>query len=123
MDNNLPMGTCLYRLKMVEVDSTYIYSDAISVVIGIPGSFLLSQNYPNPFNPSTRIDYAIPSPARITIRIYAITGQLIKTLVDEDKEAGYYTVHVSLAGLSSGVYVYRATMGGKSIAKKMLYLK
>ena len=77
-----------------------------------PQGFTLSQNYPNPFNPSTRIEYALPVLGHVTIKIYNILGQEIRTLVDEEQMSGHHAVEwngVSAEGfsVSTGVYFYR----------------
>jgi hypothetical protein len=100
----------------------------------IPTSFALHNNYPNPFNPTTTIKYQIPENARVKIVIYNMLGQLVKTIVDEAEEAGYYSVQWDGkneygVNVTSGVYVYRisAVQDGKSgsfvAAKKMSLVK
>ncbi|MBS1517576.1 MAG: T9SS type A sorting domain-containing protein [Bacteroidetes bacterium] len=68
--------------------------------------FQLNQNYPNPFNPSTKIAYSIPVSGNISIKIYDLTGKEVKTLVNEFKNAGIYSIEFNGSGLSSGVYFY-----------------
>ena len=82
-----------------------------------------ASNYPNPFNPSTRIDYALPEAAVVQIKIYTLTGALVKTLVNEYKEAGYYSADFNAATLPSGVYFYRMTAGNQNLVKKLMVLK
>ncbi len=53
-------GKYLYRLKQIDIDGSYEYSDEVEVDLGLPSEFQLSQNYPNPFNPTTTISYSIP---------------------------------------------------------------
>ena len=108
---------------MVDLDGTYSYSDEQAVSIGFPKEFTLSQNYPNPFNPSTRIGYALPEAAAVQIRIYSLAGALVKTLVNEYKEAGYYSADFNAATLPSGVYFYQMSTGKQSIVKKLMIVK
>jgi hypothetical protein len=92
-----------------------------------PFGFALSNNYPNPFNPSTKIRYEIPAAEKVSIKIYDVLGNEIKTLVDEFKDAGYYEVDFSAVGgadnLSSGVYFYRIVSGSFSETKKMVLMR
>ena len=100
-----------------------------------PSEFELSQNYPNPFNPSTTIHYtvhrpqsAIRSPIPTTLKIYNILGEKVRTLVDEPKWAGNYTVQWEGKNdkgeqLASGVYFYQLKVGDYISAKKMVLLK
>ena len=88
-----------------------------------PGEFQLYQNYPNPFNPSTIIQYQIPKPQHVTIRIYDELGREITTLVDTDQSAGIHTVDFDARGLASGVYFYRIETPTIRDTKKMIYAK
>jgi hypothetical protein len=93
-------------------------------------SYKLQQNYPNPFNPTTKIDYQVPTDARVILEVYNIAGQKVAELVNKDQSAGFYTVNFGGAGnLSSGVYIYKMTASNKatgsnfSAIKKMMLLK
>jgi hypothetical protein len=123
VDGDVGSGYYSYRLKMVDLDGTYTYSAEQAATIGLPAKFALSQNYPNPFNPSTQIEYALPEGAVVQMKIYSLTGNLVKTLLNERKEAGYYTVEFNAAELPSGVYFYQLSGGGRQIVKKMMLLK
>lgn len=83
----------------------------------------LMQNYPNPFNPVTKISYALPNAATVELKVYNVLGQLITTLVNEEKPAGFYEVDFNAANLPSGVYMYRIQAGDYVETKKMLLLK
>lgn len=106
-------------------------SDLISVPeieTSIPESIELFQNYPNPFNPNTVIRFNIPQDVRrkmqdVTLIIYNSLGKAIKTLVNEKKSAGSYSVQFDGLNFSSGVYYYKLTAGDFTDAKKMILIK
>lgn len=89
----------------------------------LPKDFRLFQNYPNPFNPSTTVKYAVPYASRVNITVYDITGRVVKTLVNEDKPAGTYSVQFNAENLASGMYLYRIACGNFTQVKKMVLLK
>lgn len=90
----------------------------------LPSEFSLSQNYPNPFNPITTIKYQLPVNSRISLKVYDILGREVETLVNEVKDAGYYSVNFNAAKLSSGVYFYRIeTNNGFAKTMKLVLLK
>lgn len=89
----------------------------------LPSVFELYQNYPNPFNPATTIKYDLPTSQRVTIKLYNLLGQEVRTLVDEDQEPGYKSVRVNAINLASGVYLYRVNAGKFSMVKKMIMVK
>ncbi len=88
-----------------------------------PARYAVSQNYPNPFNPATTIQYAIPRAGVVTLKVYNILGQEVRTLVNEYRAAGAYTVRFDASRLSSGVYFYRLQSGSFNIVKKMALVK
>jgi hypothetical protein len=89
----------------------------------IPKAYALTQNYPNPFNPSTEISFDLPQASHVNLTIYNVLGQKVQTLVDEQREAGSYTVTWDASPYSSGVYFYRISADNFSNTKKMLMLK
>jgi hypothetical protein len=88
-----------------------------------PGRFFLEQNYPNPFNPETRIDYTLPEKQLVTIIVYNTLGEEVAELVNEEREAGSYSVLFDASGLPSGVYIYRLQTSSFADNKKMTLLK
>jgi hypothetical protein len=94
----------------------------------IPDKFEVSQNYPNPFNPTTAIQFALPQAAKVSIKIYNMLGQEIKTLYSGDRGAGTYTVQWNGdnnfgRSVASGTYIYRVVTGQNVVTKKMVLLK
>ena len=88
----------------------------------------LDQNYPNPFNPSTTIAYSIQNDGMIELNVYNIKGQLVKTLVRGEQQAGSYEAvwngkNNNEKGVSSGIYFYKLSTKDETIMKKMLMLK
>jgi len=91
----------------------------------IPKFFRLKQNYPNPFNSTTLIRYQLPA---VSLKVYNILGQEVKTLVEKDQAPGYYSVkwdgRDSLGEeMTSGIYFCRLQAGGFVETKRMLFLK
>jgi photosystem II stability/assembly factor-like uncharacterized protein len=89
----------------------------------LPNDFSLSQNCPNPFNPSTKISYSVAKESFVTIKVYDLLGREIKTLVNEDRPAGKYSVNFNANNLSSGIYLYTIKAGSFVQTKKMVLLK
>ncbi|MCK4358781.1 MAG: SBBP repeat-containing protein [Candidatus Cloacimonetes bacterium] len=83
----------------------------------------LFQNYPNPFNKITTIRYFVPKYTEVKIEIYNIKGQLVETLVDAQKPAGYHTVELNAKDMSSGIYFYKLQTEKYSRIKKMIVLR
>jgi len=75
--------------------------------VELPAVFALHQNYPNPFNPSTTLRFDLPGDARVTIAIYNVLGQRVRSIVDDYLEAGVHTMSFDASSLASGVYFYR----------------
>ncbi len=89
----------------------------------LPANHWLGQNHPNPFNPVTTIQFGLPEPARVTMKLYDAAGREVRTLVDERMEAGYHRTVVEASGLSSGVYFCRMVSGSFVDTRKMVLLK
>ena len=85
--------------------------------------YSLSQNYPNPFNSSTIIEYAIPKEGLVSMKLYDITGRLVKQLVNEQKPIGRHRTTIESGNLASGVYIYSLRVNEININKKLVILK
>lgn len=88
-----------------------------------PSDYSLSQNFPNPFNPVTKINFALPKQGLVTLKVYDMLGKEVKTLVNEVKSAGNYTVDFNGSQLTSGVYFYKIQSNGFTDIKKMTLIK
>ena len=127
---SLSPGSLVYRLKQIDLDGSFKYSNEVEVQKVSIVKYNLSQNYPNPFNPSTIIKYSIEKSGLVTLKIYNILGKEIASLVNEVKPAGNYEVIFNAnnlpagrQGLSSGVYFYKLQSGSCSITKKFILMK
>jgi spore coat protein H len=89
----------------------------------LPEKFILLQNYPNPFNSSTLIEYQLPQQAYVQLKIYNLLGQEVSTLIDQQKDAGYYLISFDAGNLPSGIYFYSLTAGELNQTKRMIILK
>jgi hypothetical protein len=89
----------------------------------LPLSYQLSQNYPNPFNPVTKINFAIQKQGLVTLKVYDMLGREVAALVNEFKQAGYYSIDFNASGLSSGIYFYRLQANDFTDIKKMVLIK
>jgi len=113
-----------YRLKQVDYDGTFAYSDIVNVSgAQTPTTFELTQNFPNPFNPTTSISYSLATSGVVTLAIFNTLGEKVKEVVNGFHEAGNYTVALNASDLSSGNYIYKISLNGQSISKKMIVLK
>jgi len=116
-------GIYYYRLKQIDTDGNFTYSNELCVTIGKPMTFVIEQNYPNPFNPVTTIKYRIPELSFVTLKVYDVLGKDIATLVNGEKPAGTYDITWNAENFPSGVYFYRLQAGEFIKTKKMLLIK
>lgn len=124
VDSNLAAGSYVYRLKQVDFNGEYSYSELVNAEIEIPLSLELFQNHPNPFNPQTNISYTLNTASVVKLVIYNYLGEEIVNLVNAEQPAGKYTVNWSpSSNLSSGTYIYRLQVNETAISKKMIFLK
>jgi hypothetical protein len=110
------------------VDATIALKGNPTDNVTLPTQFSLDQNFPNPFNPSTTIMYSLKDPGHVTLSIYNVLGQNVRTLVDEYQNAGSYTTIWDGSddrgnGVASGMYFYRIKAGDFTEIKKMVMVK
>ncbi len=124
-DGPVPGGQYMYRLKQIDRDGTFSFSDQVQVVVGsISVRPSLGQNFPNPFNPVTSIEFSNPTSGKTSLVVYNILGQTVSTLFDGVAEAGtHYRLQFDASGIPSGLYFYRLESGQTRIVRKMLVLK
>lgn len=113
-----------YRIKQIDYNGNFTYYNlAQTIEFGSPVKFELSQNYPNPFNPATVISFSLPQKSNVTVKIYDILGNEVRTLINETKDAGKHSVNFNATSLSSGVYFYSIKAGNFTETKKMTLIK
>jgi predicted phosphodiesterase len=127
-DRNLLAGNVRYRLRQIDTNGSFRYSPVLQIKINPPKSIYLSQNHPNPFNPETRIRFALPGEMHVTLKVFNILGDEVRTLVEGYQMAGVFEVKWDTrndAGklLPSGTYLYRLQAGGFVNVKKMALLR
>jgi hypothetical protein len=124
VDNDLLAGDTKfqYRLKQIDYDGSFGYTDIVEVEV-VPEQYELLQNYPNPFNPSTKIVFSIPEASFVQLKVYDVLGNEVSTLVNEEHNAGVYSIDFSGTRLTSGTYFYRLKAGNYVEIKKMVLLK
>jgi hypothetical protein len=123
IDNNVTSSINSYRLKQIDYDGSFEYSDIIEIETVIPNEFNLGQNYPNPFNPSTKIRFTISNMRFTKLKVYNVLGKQVATLINKELEAGNYKVDFNAGDLPSGIYYYSLTAGNFKETKKMLLLR
>ncbi|MDH3269227.1 MAG: choice-of-anchor D domain-containing protein, partial [Ignavibacteria bacterium] len=123
VDENVSSGNFSYRLKQIDFSGQFQYSDLIEIEVSSPNEYSLKQNYPNPFNPATTISYSIKEKGLVSLKVFDILGNEVKTIVHEEQESGNYKVEFNASTIASGIYFYRLHAGGFISTKKMILLK
>lgn len=147
-DNYSPLNLCIYRersdgtwekiVSKVDRDKKAIVGNVDQLgsfkliydpssqseeILPVPDHYSLNQNYPNPFNPTTTIEYGLPQPEFVTLKIYDLLGREVMTLIKEKQKAGEHRVSFDAGSLASGVYVYRLKAGEFIKSHKMILLR
>jgi hypothetical protein len=127
-DQSVNSGTYFYKLKQIDFDGSFTYSDVAEVEVSLPTDFSLEQNYPNPFNPATTLEFSLPADAQVKIRVYNLVGEKVAEVTNKDYTAGNHKIEFNASQLTSGVYLYRidaVDVSGKiyNSVRKMTLLK
>jgi hypothetical protein len=124
-DRNLSPGRYAYRIKQIDQDGTFTYSQSVEVEVGlVPKVLTLTQNYPNPFNPTTTIEFTLAEDSKVSLKVFDMLGREVATLMSGELKAGVlHQETFDVAKLSSGMYIYYLQAGNKSLAKKLIVLK
>jgi hypothetical protein len=112
-----------FRLKQIDTDGAFEYSDVIALELELKKEFKLVQNYPNPFNPTTSIAFTLPENGFVTLKIYNTIGEEVAELLNKNIEAGNHNVIFNATNLPTGAYFYRITSDNFSETKKILLVK
>jgi hypothetical protein len=123
VDNNVQTGTYTYRLKQMDLDGRYNFSNVVEVTMN-PTEFSLEQNYPNPFNPSTTINFTLGKESNVNLKVFNLLGQEVASLVsNEFMQAGKYSYKFDARSFASGTYIYRLEAGDFVQTMKMTLTK
>ncbi len=122
-DNTLNGGKYLYRLKQIDIDGKFEYSNEIEVDLSTPLRYSLEQNYPNPFNPTTNIRFSLPEASKVKLVVYNLIGEKVAELVNGKMESGNHSVVFNASGLTSGFYIYKIVTPNFRKSMKMLLIK
>ncbi len=123
LDSEISKGNYHYRLKQIDFNGNYEYSETIEAEVLVASDFNLDQNYPNPFNPRTLIRWQSPIGSQQTIKVYDALGNEVVVLINEFKPAGSYSVNFDAQNFSSGVYFYKLIIGDRELVKKMILIR
>jgi len=122
-DKNVLTGQYAYRLKQINYDGSYEYSDVVKVDVKFKPSVMDVKNFPNPFNPTTKVRYEIPYDGLTLVKVYDILGNEITTLINEYKDAGIYEAELDGSKLSNGIYLIKLQVGNFTKVTKAILMK
>ena len=121
-DNSVSTGMYFYRLKQIDFDGSFSYSDVVDITIN-PTQYSLDQNYPNPFNPSTTIEFNIAEQGLVNLSVYNLLGEKVATMVNEMMESGNHKFEFNASNLASGIYLVKMSSVNFSDVIKINLLK
>lgn len=122
-DKNISASVYYYRLKQIDYNGNFAFSSTIRVAANQPSIYRLYPSYPNPFNPQTNICYDLVETQQVVLKIYAVNGKEIATLVEKMQQPGSYTVTWNAKNQPSGIYICRMKAGFFSSSLKLTVVK
>jgi hypothetical protein len=124
-DENLPFEAtrATYRLKQIDYDGSFEYSNQVEVMLDVPSAAVLHGNFPNPFRQRTTIRYEVPTATDVHLAVYDLLGRRVATLVDERQSAGRKEATFDASRLSSGTYFVRLRAGGFLLTNSIVVLR
>lgn len=122
-DKLLSDGEFLYRLKQIDFDGSFIYSDSICVSVNKMITNYLVQNYPNPFNSSTTVSFNLDKKDNVKLNVYNTLGQKVKSVIDDKLDVGSHQITINMNDMTSGLYFCRLEMNERVEVKKILLQK
>jgi hypothetical protein len=125
IDNNLLAGTYAYRIKQINNNGVFNYSNSTELsIVSMPKELKLFGSYPNPFNPSTKVQFTVPANGNVRLNVFNIIGQKVATLFNGAAEAGnLYTTNFDASRMATGLYFSVLEFGNQRITQKMLMTK
>ncbi len=123
VDETAAVGTWFYRLKQIDRDGSFTFSEVKGIEVMPPQKYELTQNFPNPFNPRTEIAFHVRQEGVVELKVFDLLGREVRTLVNERMRAGIHRVTFDGRDLPSGMYLYTIKAGNFHAVKKMLLVK
>ncbi len=120
---SLTMPVNAYTTRILVLDTVAITGIEPGAVADVPRELVLAQNFPNPFNPSTSIRFELPNSGKVCLKVFDVLGREVAVLVDGEAAAGRHDYIFDGSRLSSGMYIYRLEIAGRSLVKKMVMVK
>ena len=121
--------TAIFSLSININAETKTHSDnklegiGVKKINAISDDYKLYQNFPNPFNPATIVSYKLNQSGYVTLKVYNLVGQVVKTLVSEYQEVGTYSKQFDASVLSAGIYLYKLQVNNFTSVKRMTLIK
>lgn len=118
-------GTKMYLADFGYCNVT-VWSSTVGIGEDTPhvlSTFELMQNFPNPFNPTTSIPYTLDKQAKVELKVFSVTGELVSTLLNEVKTSGEHNYMFDGSQLASGTYIYQLKIDNKVQSKRMILIK
>ena len=131
VDNTIIPDKTVYRVRAIDKSgNTSEFSNSVVVYLSnienekpLITDYYLNQNYPNPFNPTTKIAYGLKNCGFVSIKVFDLTGRMVATLVDEEKNSGNHSVDFNAFNLPSGIYIYSIQTNNYKMTRKMILVK